>query len=70
MHGHIGRPEAVLDVRTVRVSVWGGDVRLPMIAPPGGGKGPQDKRLAAKCIVQHVSSAEARGGPCRHCGRP
>jgi adenylate kinase family enzyme len=41
-----------------------------MIAAPGGGKGTQGKRLAAKFSVQHVSSGEARGGPCRHSGRP
>lgn len=29
-----------------------------MIAAPGGGKGTQGKRLAAKFSVQHVSSAE------------
>ena len=44
MHEDIGRPEAVLDVRATRVSGWGGDVRLPMIAPlaaaRGGGRVP------------------------------
>ena len=33
MHEDIGRQEAVLDVRATRVSGWGGEVRLPMIAP-------------------------------------
>jgi len=41
-----------------------------MIAAPGGGNGTQGKPLAAKSVVQHVSSGEARGGPCRHSGRP
>ena len=40
------------------VSGWGGDVRLPMIAAPGGGKGTQGKPLAAKFSVQHVSPGE------------
>jgi hypothetical protein len=45
----------------------GGKVRLLMIAAPGGGKGTQGERLAAKFSVQHVSSeevllAEARAG--------
>ncbi len=64
MHEDIGRPEAVLDVRATRVSGGGGEVRLPIIAAPGGGKGTQGKRLAAKSVVQHVSSgdAEARAG--------
>ena len=31
----------------------GGEVRLPMIAAPGGGKGTQGERLAAKFSVQH-----------------
>jgi Adenylate kinase len=53
-----GRPEAVLDVSAARVSRWGGEVRRPMIAAPGGGKGTQGKRLAAKFSVQHVSSGE------------
>ena len=47
MHAHIGRPEAVLDVRTVRVSGWGGDVRLPMIAPP------RDTRSIDRLITLH-----------------
>ena len=42
-------------------------MRLLMIAAPGGGKGTQGERLAAKFSVQHVSSgevllAEARAG--------
>lgn len=46
-------------------------MRLLMIAAPGGGKGTQGERLAAKFSVQHVSSEEVlRGGPCRHSGRP
>jgi adenylate kinase len=36
----------------------GGDVRLLMIAAPGGGKGTQGERLAAKFGVQHISSGE------------
>jgi len=56
----------VLDVHATGVSGWGGEVRLPMIAAPGG-KGTQGERLAAKFSVQHVSSrevlcAEARVG--------
>ena len=33
-------------------------MRLLMIAAPGGGKGTQGERLAAKFSVQHVSSEE------------
>jgi adenylate kinase len=35
-------------------------VRLLMIAAPGGGKGTQSERLAAKFGVQHISSGEVR----------
>ena len=46
-------------------------MRLLMIAAPGGGKGTQGERLAAKSVVQHVSSGEVlHGGLCRHSGRP
>src|SRR5438105_4111278 len=36
----------------------GGELRLLMVAAPGGGKGTQGERLAAHFGVQHVSSGE------------
>jgi hypothetical protein len=35
----------------------GGEVRLPIIAAPGGGKGTQGERLAAKFSVRRPLSA-------------
>jgi len=35
-----------------------GELRLLMVAAPGGGKGTQGERLAAKFGIQHVSSGE------------
>ena len=53
MHAHIGRPEAVLDVRTVRVSGWGGDVRLPMttLDPDIGAAVHRDVGLGLLCLL-------------------
>jgi hypothetical protein len=42
-------------------------VRLLMIAAPGGGKGTQGERLAAKFSLQHVSSGEVLLAEARAC---
>jgi adenylate kinase len=50
--------KAVRGARATEVPALGGEVRLLMVAAPGGGKGTQGERLAAKYGIQHVSSGE------------
>jgi adenylate kinase len=50
--------KAVRGVRATEVHALGGEVRLLMVAAPGGGKGTQGQRLAAKYGIQHVSSGD------------
>ena len=47
-------------------------MRLLMVAAPGGGKGTQGARLAAKYGIQHVSSGDALRAEVRagHPARP
>src|SRR6476646_883614 len=42
-------------------------MRLLMVAAPGGGKGTQGARLAAKYGIQHVSSGDALRAEVRAC---
>ena len=53
--------KAVRGVRATEVHALGGEVRLLMVAAPGGGKGTQGQRLAAKYGTQHDSLGEDIG---------